>query len=305
MLGKLGKQERGGRLLRTSPTVGVALLILTFSAGSAAQDVASGSVVPAGIYANHEQVAAALAKGGPLIDNPNTPAAIKVSGSHRDKAGVVEVHEKETDIFYVSDGEATLIAGGTRVKVKNAAANHQYDVEGGKTFHLTKGDIMVIPAGSPHWFKEVPKSISYHVVKLTTPAGGTGTDVTYVEHDKVAAALNSKGEIFSAPKLRLSGGYRTGPDQPANYGADPEVHPTSIDIFYCIDGAVTVVTGGKVVGMKESGDHRMAGAKVEQGRADHMTKGDWLLVPSGTPHWHTEYPKPFGFYRYLLVKVQE
>jgi mannose-6-phosphate isomerase-like protein (cupin superfamily) len=105
--------------------------------------------------------------------------------------------------------------------------------------------------------------------------------------------------------LRLSGGYRTGPDQPANYGADPEVHPTSIDIFYCIDGATTVVTGGKVVGMKESGDHRMAGAKVEQGRADHMTKGDWLLVPSGTPHWHTEFPKPFGFYRYLLVKVQE
>ena len=300
---KLRKQEPGGRLLNTTLTVGIALLI--FAAGSAGQDAASGGVVPAGIYANHEKVAAALAKGGSLIDNPNTPAAIKVSGSHRDKAGVVEVHEKETDIFYVSDGEATLVAGGTRVKAKNAAANHPYDVEGGKTFHLTKGDIMVIPAGSPHWFQEVPKSISYHVVKLTTPAGGTGTDVTYVDHDKVAAALNSKGEIFSAPKLRLSGGYRTGPDQPANYGADPEVHPTSIDIFYCIDGAVTVVTGGKVVGMKESGDKRMAGARVEQGRADHMTKGDWLLVPSGTPHWHTEFPKPFGFYRYLLVKVQE
>ena len=293
--------------MRTSLTVGIAslILILTISAGSAAQNATSGGVVPAGIYANHEKVTAALAKGGPLIDNPNTPAAIKVSGSHRDKAGVVEVHEKETDIFYVSDGEATLIAGGTRVKTKNATAGNQYDVEGGKAFHLTKGDIMVIPAGSPHWFKEVPKSISYHLVKLTAPPGGTGTDVTYVDHDKVGAALNSKGEIFSAPKLRLSGGYRTGPDQPANYGANPEVHPASIDIFYCIDGATTVVTGGKVAGMKESGDHRMAGARVEQGRADHMTKGDWLLVPSGTPHWHTEFPKPFGFYRYLLVKVQE
>ena len=86
-----------------------------------------------------------------------------------------------------------------------------------------------------------------------------------------------------------------------NYGANPEVHPMAIDIFYCIDGAATVVTGGKVVG----GDNRMVGAKIEQGRADHMTKGDWLLVPSGTPHWHTEYPKPYGFYRYLLVKVQE
>jgi len=113
MLRKLRKQVRGGGLLRTSPTLGIALLILTFSAGSTAQNAASGAVVPAGIYANHEKVAAALAKGGRLIENPNTPAAIKVSGSHRDKAGVVEVHEKETDIFYVSDGEATLIAGGT------------------------------------------------------------------------------------------------------------------------------------------------------------------------------------------------
>ena len=255
--------------------------------------------MPAGIYANHEIVAAALAKGGPLIDNPNTPAAIKVSGSHRDKAGVVEVHEKETDIFYISDGEATLIAGGTRVKAKNAAAKHQYDIEGGKTFHLTKGDVMVIPAGSPHWFKEVPKSISCHLVKLTTPTGGTGTDVTYVDHDKVAAALNSKGEIFSAPKLRLSGGYRTGPDQPANYGADPEVHPTSIDIFYCIDGAVTVVTGGRVVGMKESGGSSDWPARKSNKAADgptHMTKGG-LAVGSlrERPTGILNTPKPFGF----------
>ncbi len=292
-----------------SPSLSIGLAPLLFlwmlPVGLLAQSPTSGPVVAPGIYARHEAVVAALAKGGPLIDNPNTPAAIKVSGSHRDKAGVVEVHEKQTDIFYISDGEATLIAGGTRVKAKTTSAANPYDIEDGKSFHLTRGDIVVIPAGTPHWFREVPKSISYHLVKLNTPPGGSGTTVTYVDHDKVAAALSSKGEIFSAPKLRLSGGYRTGPDQPATYNSDPEVHPTSIDIFYCIDGAVTVVTGGQVVGMKESGRGRMAGARVEQGRADHMTKGDWLLVPAGTPHWHTEYPKPFGFYRYLLVKVEE
>ena len=296
--------------MRILPTFWTAplLLMANLSVGLVAQSQTSGSVVAAGIYANHEKVAAALAKGGPLIDNPNTPTAIKVSGSHRDKAGVVEVHEKQTDIFYISDGEATLIAGGTRVKASitadNQAAATPYNIEGGQTFRLTRGDIVVIPAGVPHWFREVPKSISYHLVKLNAPPGGTGKTVTYVDHDKVAAALKSKGEIFSAPKLRLSGGYRTGPDQPAGYNPDPEIHPAAIDIFYCIDGAVTVITGGMVAGMKESG-RRMAGARVEQGRADHMTKGDWLLVPSGTPHWHTEYPKPFGFYRYLLVKVQE
>jgi hypothetical protein len=81
ILGKLRKQERGGRLLRTSLTVGIALLILTFSAGLVAQNAASGGVVPAGIYANHEKVAAALAKGASLVDNPNTPAGLPAGPS--------------------------------------------------------------------------------------------------------------------------------------------------------------------------------------------------------------------------------
>jgi quercetin dioxygenase-like cupin family protein len=253
-------------------------------------------------FVSHD-VVAGCTKAGSFANTPE----YTVTCSYRTGPGVVEIHPKETDVIYVLDGAATFVTGGTaqNVKATDPLQPRGTDIQGGEPHHLVKGDVIVVPAGQPHWFKEVPKSISYHVVKLTTPAGGAGTDVTYVDRDKVAAALNSKGEIFSAPKLRLSGGYRTGPDQPANYGANPEVHPTSIDIFYCIDGAVTVVTGGKVVSTKESGENPMAGAKVEQGRADHMTKGDWLLVPSGTPHWHTEYPKPFGFYRYLLVKVQE
>ena len=40
------------------------------------------------------------------------------------------------------------------------------DIQGGQTHHLTKGDVIVVPAGTPHWFKEVPQSISYYVVKV-------------------------------------------------------------------------------------------------------------------------------------------
>jgi len=40
------------------------------------------------------------------------------------------------------------------------------DVEGGKAQQIKKGDIVVIPAGTPLWFKEVPKSVSYLVVKV-------------------------------------------------------------------------------------------------------------------------------------------
>ena len=41
------------------------------------------------------------------------------------------------------------------------------DEDGGG--HLTKGDVIVVPAGTPHWFKEVPKSVSYYVVKVLKP----------------------------------------------------------------------------------------------------------------------------------------
>jgi quercetin dioxygenase-like cupin family protein len=118
----------------------------------------------AATFVGHDKVADSLAKGGSL-------AATKeytVSGSHRTGPGQVEVHEKETDIFYVTDGEATFVTGGTMVGGKMSKAGQWLgtDITGGQTHHLAKGDVMMIPAGMPHWFKEVPKSVSYFVVKV-------------------------------------------------------------------------------------------------------------------------------------------
>ena len=82
-------------------------------------------------------------------------------------AGQVEVHEKETDIFYIIDGEATFMTGGTMVGGKSTRPNQLLgtDINGGVTHHLTKGDVIVIPAGTPHWFKQIPSSIKYFTVK--------------------------------------------------------------------------------------------------------------------------------------------
>lgn len=129
--------------------------------------VASASLLigaDAATYVGHDKVADALAKGGSL-------AATKeytVSGAHRNAPGQVEVHDKETDILYVMDGEATFVTGGTMVGGKMSKAGQWLgtDITGGQTHHLTKGDVVTIPAGMPHWFKEVPKSVSYFVVKV-------------------------------------------------------------------------------------------------------------------------------------------
>jgi len=115
-------------------------------------------------YVGKDKVAGALAKGGPLV-NAND---LTVSGSHRDKNGSPEIHDHETDVFYITEGEATFITGGTVVgkKATKAGQHTGTSMEGGQTHHLSKGDVMVIPAGVPHWFKEVPKSVSYYVVKV-------------------------------------------------------------------------------------------------------------------------------------------
>ncbi|MDQ2945114.1 MAG: hypothetical protein M3Y27_04100 [Acidobacteriota bacterium] len=115
-------------------------------------------------YVDHAKVAAALSKGGSLVTAPD----LLVSGSHRDKAGQVEQHEKETDVIYVVDGAATFVTGGTMVggKVTKPGQWAGSDIQGGQTHHLTKGDVIVVPAGTPHWFREVPQSISYYVVKV-------------------------------------------------------------------------------------------------------------------------------------------
>jgi mannose-6-phosphate isomerase-like protein (cupin superfamily) len=111
-------------------------------------------------YISHDKVE----KGGTIFTAPDL-IVMQVS---RAGPGEVEVHDKETDTFHVLDGSATLLTGGTMVGGKVTAPGQQRgkSINGGETHHLAKGDVMVIPAGIPHWFKEVPQSINYYVVKV-------------------------------------------------------------------------------------------------------------------------------------------
>src|SRR4051812_24403430 len=82
--------------------------------------LASALFLPAAVsdavtFVSHDKVTAALDKGGPLVTGSN----LIVQGGHRDKAGQVEVHEKETDVIYVQDGEATFVTGGKMIDGKS------------------------------------------------------------------------------------------------------------------------------------------------------------------------------------------
>ncbi|MCI0388056.1 MAG: hypothetical protein MOB07_04715 [Acidobacteria bacterium] len=90
-----------------------------------------------------------------------------VHASHRDKAGVVEFHEKDADIIYVLDGSATFVTGGEMIGSKAIAPGEirGTDIKGGDVRQISKGDVIIVPAGTPHWFKEVPGPLNYYVVK--------------------------------------------------------------------------------------------------------------------------------------------
>jgi mannose-6-phosphate isomerase-like protein (cupin superfamily) len=94
-------------------------------------------------------------------------AAYKVNASRRDGPGEAEVHLGETDIFYVLDGSATFITGGTLVDGRSTGAGELRGsgIEGGTERTLRKGDVVVIPSGVPHWFKRVDAPVAYYVVK--------------------------------------------------------------------------------------------------------------------------------------------
>ena len=141
-----------------------ALLRLLVLGAAAALAAAAAGNAPSVTFIDHEKVAASLTKGGDLVKAPD----MIVLGAHRNGAGQVEVHDRETDVMYVVDGAATIVTGGTMSGGKVTAPGQWRgnDIQGGKAQRLTKGDVMVIPAGVPHWFKEVPQSISYYVVKV-------------------------------------------------------------------------------------------------------------------------------------------
>jgi glc operon protein GlcG len=123
-------------------------------------------------YIESQKVSAAFSKGAVLVgEDENMMHAARnymVHASHRDKAGLVEIHEYDTDIVYVLKGSATLITGGTPEGTKTIAP-HEFrapTVTGGETRKLVPGDVVIIPNGVPHWFKEVEAPFDYYAVKV-------------------------------------------------------------------------------------------------------------------------------------------
>ncbi len=147
-----------------SALAAVSLIGASVRARGAQSSAAADSGV---IYLDHTKVDAAFAKGGGLI--PGDGRNFTVMAGRHDTPGGAEVHTNDTDIFYILDGAATFLTGGTVVDSKQTSPTEIRGkaLEGAAMHNLVKGDVIVIPKGVPHWFKEVTsKPVLYFVVKV-------------------------------------------------------------------------------------------------------------------------------------------
>lgn len=144
-------------------TLAAASLLIAISsgiAGAAAQTAgpearppgfASGADVQAQI---HAMLAAMKPDQGflwrPLVRDGETVAAIEIWK----KPGRPAVHPAEAEYAIVLEGSGTLVSGGTLAdaRTSNASLVEGSRIEGGTTRNLGAGDVILIPAGVPHWF---------------------------------------------------------------------------------------------------------------------------------------------------------
>lgn len=131
----------------------------TLKMGAAAVDRAREAT-----FIDGKMVAAGFTKGTVLVNSGN----YMIHASHREQDGIAEIHTLDTDLIYVLDGAATLTTGG---RVPDAKATEPNELRGaaivgGESRRVSKGDVIVVPAGMPHMFTEVQGALNYYVVKV-------------------------------------------------------------------------------------------------------------------------------------------
>jgi mannose-6-phosphate isomerase-like protein (cupin superfamily) len=94
---------------------------------------------------------------------------------YRASVGPAAVHEREAEIFYVIDGSATLVTGGKLVKESRTNPENLTGtgIEGGTPQAVAKGDFVIVPENTPHWFSAINGTItlmSLHVPRPLTAA---------------------------------------------------------------------------------------------------------------------------------------
>ena len=140
----------------------VLAVVVSFAAGV----LVTAAGVPMRVhYVGHDKVTSTMVKGGQIIEDNG----LIVLANRAQQRGA-EMHDKTNHIFIIVEGEATFVTGGKLVnaKVISPGQTRADSIEGGQSHQLSKGDVITIPANTPHWWKDTSKtgSVGYYAVNI-------------------------------------------------------------------------------------------------------------------------------------------
>src|SRR5262245_15456389 len=133
-------------------------------------DVGAPSGGPAVFHA-HGDLWSALAAKGKAADAPlmfSTPAAsgpkYQANVVRRTKAQGGTAHPEGTEVHHILEGSGTFVSGGSLVRPPQPGA--PASIMNGESRHVSKGDVVFIPAGMPHWYQALDGTITYLEVRF-------------------------------------------------------------------------------------------------------------------------------------------
>lgn len=142
-----------------------AALLFTFLSATALMAQTPPPVASLKTFASSADVQALIAKakgehkdGEPIVTEPILQfAPYTATLEYRTSVGAAGVHPDQAEMIYVIEGSATLTTGGKIAGDK---------IEGGDSRTVSKGDFLVIPEGTPHWFNVIPKTLVLMTIKM-------------------------------------------------------------------------------------------------------------------------------------------
>ena len=107
-------------------------------------------------------------KGQELIGGEGMELRVAVQHENNLAAASAEIHDESDDVYYVLEGTATLTLGGKLESPKEVEPGEWRGprIEGGQNFDVKKGDLVVVPRGTPHMRSTVGKTFSMILIKV-------------------------------------------------------------------------------------------------------------------------------------------
>ena len=148
------------------------IIVLTALLLSSDQQAPSAAPAPGSpaTYKAGEELLAALQKtvdrGGMTSGAVSNTDQYRINLVRRVKPAAALAHAGNTELHYITEGASTLVTGGTIVR---PAGGGSAIIQNGDTRRVVKGDVILIPADTPHWYKDVEGSITYLEVRFVVP----------------------------------------------------------------------------------------------------------------------------------------